>query len=67
MYGRGSIGPEGSTISGAGGAISILGGSMVLPNTSGNPLLMVLSLATIAMGVVVVASFFLSRYLATRA
>ena len=58
MYGQGSVG--------IGGLVSVAGGTMLLPNTSGNPLLMVLAVATIVMGSLVVISFVASRIIVAR-
>jgi hypothetical protein len=60
MYGQGSSIIT-SNATGAGGAASVLGGIAVLPNTSGNSALLVLSIATIALGSLVVLSFVSTR------
>lgn len=46
---------------GAGAVTPIAAGIAVLPNTNGNPLLMVFSIVAIVAGVVVLSSFVASR------
>lgn len=66
MYGQGSDGLLKTSSTGIGGVASIIGGSAVLPNTSGNLPLMILSICTIVLGCVVIASFIISRIIAAR-
>lgn len=51
-------------ISGKGGAVSIIGGVAVLPNTAAGTPLNILSIVTIVTGVIVVLSFIVTRALA---
>jgi hypothetical protein len=60
MYGRRALG-LGSV---SGGAASVVGGIIVLPNTSNNVYLAVLSIATITIGLAVLVSFLTSRAIA---
>lgn len=51
---------------GGGGAAGIVGGAIVLPNTGGNIILLVVSIASIAIGSAIVLST-IARLLAKRA
>lgn len=63
MYGKGA-GFLTSNTTGASGAVSLLGGAAVLPQTTGNTALLALALTTIALGGLIVLSFVSTRAIA---
>ncbi len=58
MYGRSNTGIT--------GLASVIGGAMVLPNTSNNPMLALLAIIAIVIGMMVVVSFIVSRVIVAR-
>lgn len=63
MTGQGNVLGTSTTTVGVGSTAAVLAGAAVLPNTGNNVLITILSMVTIAVGVVVLTSMIASRLL----